>query len=537
MDQSDALLHWYKDETFFSLCSRQHLFLGHTDTATTLEWLFGSEQPMTHDFPSNIRSLSNRMMAAWGAPRSIILERTILPFFIPFQSQARIDAAANAMESTAIGSLKYSLGLLTGRFGAEHPLKSCSLCMNEDRASQGVAYWHLSHQYPGVVLCPVHGVLLKECTANRQWSGRFKWVLPSEQLFAPTAIPNPSKAASDALRQMGEAVVDLASCGKLRFLDPMVVHAVYKSCIRIAGHNAQADTAACLSNYASLLQPYPPYERLPITLSDAEKFVAQMSSKPRGRQHPLRHLALITCLFGQFSAFIKAYDNLSEQVQAETDIKVAAVSNVQKPAPTKAKGNHASRRPKKLKPTLRAEILNALKSGKHKSLICEDFQMSITTVNRLLVSEPEIKAARDENLRADQLAKYRAEWTDVLRTDAPTSPKERRLKRPRLYAWLYRNDRAWLIDFNSKLPCGRNGNHSNVNWLKRDLDLMELINSAIITLRNGSELKNITRADVFSLVPNLSRVLEKREHYPKSRTLLKKTLKLCDKATHQTIKS
>jgi len=257
MAQPDAILRWYNDETLFSLCSRQHQFLGHLDTSSTLKWLFGSQHSYTtHDFPSNLSSLDSRMTGCWGDTTSIILEHTILSLLIPFQSRDRIDNAVLAMKGASIGSIKYSLGLLTGRFGAEHPLKACTSCMSEDRITHGVPYWHLTHQYPGVVLCPIHGGLLKESIVNRQWSGRFKWVLPSNELLESNSLPALSGAARDALRLMSEAVLDLASYGKSRCFDPMVVNAVYKDALDQLGTSSEvrARVATSFAEYASLIR-------------------------------------------------------------------------------------------------------------------------------------------------------------------------------------------------------------------------------------------------------------------------------------------
>jgi len=63
------------------------------------------------------------MRAVLGDPDVIISRRTIFPFFRPFQSQEHIQAALNIMKGLQLGSIKYKLGLVTGRFGAEHPLK------------------------------------------------------------------------------------------------------------------------------------------------------------------------------------------------------------------------------------------------------------------------------------------------------------------------------------------------------------------------------------------------------------------------------
>ena len=139
----DVVLHCFEDETFYSLCSRQHQFLGHLKASDTLAWLFGQHRcAVTHDFPCNLDALNSLAQAVWGDPLSIIQENTILPLFFPFQSDQQIAAVFQTAKSAQIGSIKFRLGLLTGRFGAEHPLKACTTCMSVDRASHGIAYWH-----------------------------------------------------------------------------------------------------------------------------------------------------------------------------------------------------------------------------------------------------------------------------------------------------------------------------------------------------------------------------------------------------------
>jgi hypothetical protein len=238
----------------------------------------------------------------------------------------------------------------------------------------------------------------------------------------------------------------------------------------------------------------------------------------------LKHLLLITCLFGQFSSFIKAYERLSEQIRAEKSITKIALPSAHK-SKRAAKEPQASRRPKKLKPNIRADILENLKIGKSKRQVCSKFGISITTVNRLLVSEPELKETREKSFRAAQLAEYRAAWIDALRAGPATTPKQLRAKMPTVYAWLYRNDRSWLLDQNSKLPSGRRGNYSHVDWEMRDRNLHELIVSTVKRVHGSYENRGITRAIIFSLIPNLSRLLEKRTRYPRSRQLLAGLLK------------
>ncbi|KAB0509253.1 hypothetical protein F7R06_05055 [Pseudomonas moorei] len=526
MAQPDAILRWYNDETFFSLCSRQHQFLGHLDTSSTLKWLFGSPRcSTTHDLPSNLCSLDSRMTACWGDATSIILEHTILPLLIPFQSRDRIDNAVLAMQSPSIGSIKYSLGLVTGRFGAEHPLKACTSCMREDRLTCGAAYWHLSHQYPGVVLCPVHELLLKECIVNRQWSGRFKWILPSEELFESDSPPYPSDAAKNALKKMSEAILDLVHDGKSRCFDPDSVSNVYKDALDLLGASFEIRerTANSFAEYASLIQPYPPYTSLPTTPSKASAFISQMTRKVRGRCHPLKHLVLITWLFDRLNMFIDQYDARSKAGLLTKFSNAAFAKNNLQPT-TSEMNTLVARRPKKLKPQLRVAILENLIKGEAKDKICSKFRVSISTVNRLLSSDRLVKTSRQEKQLRKNLRTYRAQWNSVIKENSQMSTKELRSRTPNLYAWLYRNDRDWLLARNSELPCGRLGNYSSIDWDKRDIELQNLILSTMHRAYGEYDQLRISKTALFSLVPSLSRLLEKRTHYPKTRLLIRELL-------------
>lgn len=526
MTRPDPILRWFDDETFFSLCSRQHQFLGHLDTSSTLEWLFDSSpRSISHDFPSNLSSLDLRMTALWGDSTSIIYDHTILPLLIPFQCKDRIDNAFLAMKSPSIGSMKYSLGLVTGRFGAEHPLKACTSCMREDRLTPGVAYWHLTHQYPGVVLCPVHEVLLKDCIENRQWSGRFKWVLPSEELFESDSLPYPSDVAKNALIKMSEAVLDVVSVGKLRCFDPDIVRNVYKDALDLLGtsFDTRGSMATSLAEYASLIQPYSPYTSLPTTPSKASAFIAQMTRKARGRCHPLKHLVLITWLFGRFEIFIDQYDMRSTADSLTKPSKFYFAEENQQPITDEIRIS-VTRRPKKLTPQLRAAILESLKKGEPKDRTCSEFKVSVSTVNRLLSSDRLVKSSRKEKQLRESLRTYRAQWDSAIKENNQMSTNDLRSSMPNLYAWLYRNDRDWLLERNSELPCGRLGNYSSIDWDKRDVALQVLILSRMHQAYGEFEQLRLSKAALFNLVPSLSRSLEKRTHYPKTRFLLRALL-------------
>lgn len=509
---------WAEDETFYSVCSRQHILLSNTTASSTAAWLFGSPSATTaHDLPYNLASLNGAAQSHWGTPHSIIFNHTILPFFLPFQSAQNAVVAMQAMESPNLGSLKYKLGLLTGRFGAEHPLKACTSCMKADVAAHGFAYWHLPHQYPGVLVCPRHGEMLRESSCNRQWSGRFQWVLPSESTIAPAQDPAPASSLA-ALEQFATAVIDLAAFGVDRHFQPHIVKALYKDAWKVD----RKRLVMSFAHHCSLLQPYPPLASLPASPQQVPVFWAQLTRTRQSRCHPLKHLIVISWLYGSVGSFIKAYDRAAGRQPAQGRPAECNGAVFQACEPLRRDPSCATPRkhkPKVLKPLIRNDILRRLRRGAPKSDICAEFRITISTVNKLLRSEPDVRRSWMEKSLTARMKKHRAQWIAATAADPNRTPQEIRALAPSVYAWLYRNDREWLLSQTRELPSGRRGNNSLVDWAKRDDALLAQVSRTVGEL--GASSLEISRRSLLLACPTLGSALEKHGRYPHTRAFLK----------------
>ncbi|MFV3368845.1 TnsD family Tn7-like transposition protein [Pseudomonas sp. NY15435] len=523
---SAVTLRWLEDETFFSLCSRLHVIWGNIKTAATSRMLFGSAGiTIAHDFPHSLDTLPCNISSALGDSDSIICRHTILPLFFPFQSKEHVQAVMAAVKGPQLGSIKYRLGLLTGRFGAEHPLKACSACMEADAGAHGVAYWHLAHQYPGVIVCPTHKLRLQESTRNREWSGRFQWALPEKTMLTswPDAVES---IAQQALLQFATSILDLAAVGTCKSFDPLVVTSVYRNALREMGfrNSVSQKAAPALAEYAALLQPYHPLTSLPNTAQKACSYIGQLIRSPHGHSHPLKHLVMITWLFGQVSSFIEAYDREEACWERATSPPTEALDR-NRPLARLTESDSASPRmlrPKVLKYPVRAEILKLLGQGVPKDDVCAQFKITISTVNKLLRAEPAIKQAWVEATLRKRLLEHRNDWMSLIDRHPDSSTKVIRTENPKLYAWLYRNDKAWLLQETTRLPTGRIGNNSNIDWELRDQALEATIFAALQQTLFCDKNSERGIKDIFTLSPTLSSCLQKRDQYPRTRALLHK---------------
>ena len=516
----NTYLHWLEDECFFSLCSRQHFFWGNHTSEETLSSLFrGNTSTFSPDFPTGLDLLNADAKSVWGSSGEIICEHTISPIFFPFQSHEHVHALKQAMNSPSLGSLKYRLGLVTSRFGGDHPLKACIHCMASDRSDHGVAYWHLSHQLPGVITCPVHGCLLLGSRENRQWSRGIQWLLPDELFLVESGQPAPSASTLDALKSMTISALTLAELGTSCHFKPVTVALVYKEAINRQGTSREA-IADRFARFCSLLQPYPPFSGLPCTRQGAIGSISQMTRKPRGYSHPLKHLTLISCLFGRFESFVEAYKRLAEQLQIVGIGNTKIISMVQNNEVLLPKLETRTRtlKPKKLFKELKAEILEALVSGTCKKKVCAEFRISISTVNRLLRLDPLTKQQINEKIYLNKQEQQRKEWSSIIDQNPSTSANGIKKLVPNVYAWLYRNDRSFLVEKNNSLPSGRSGNNVSIDWDSRDENLCSLIKKALNEY--PTDRKKILKRELYQMVPRLFPALENRTRYPKTRKLL-----------------
>jgi len=518
-------LNWLEDECFFSLCSRQHIFWGNHSPGQTLKSLFGTNAGRyPHDFPTNLEQLNEDANSAWGGAEQIINDHTIAPIFFPFQSADHIDQLQDAMKGPNLGPIKYRLGIVTGRFGGEHPLKACYECMAYDREKHGVAYWHLSHQFPGVTVCLEHKILLVESTENRQWSRRFKWLLPTEPALHKPNKPTPPPMVLSTLMAVSKSVLKAAKLGLSCRFDPSIVAQVYKEAIQsLATSKLEREIAAeNFARYCSHLHECPHFSSLPCTKLCALGLTSKMSRKPRGYCHPLKHVTLILWLFGSVDLFVKAYDRLAAQQQKlknneENIEQPPLLTKVMTLRVTSPKG---TLRPKKLYKELEDEILLALENGTKKAAACEEFSISTSTLNRILRSHAETAEKITNARRLQGRNMQRETWLSTAAGHPDLTISEVRRIIPNVYAWLYRNDNAWLLSQSSMLPNGKNGNHVNIDWNLRDEELCTHIKRVLPGTE--SDRGQLRKRDVYQLIPSLFSVLESRFHYPKTRAYLSK---------------
>lgn len=568
MDSTDnlfdrpTLLAWLPGETLFSLVSRHHFFWGNPLSARTCEQVFGHRRAGSqHDLPSRLSHFVSRTEESFGNVEKIATGHTLLAYYAAFVSAGELENAIACMAGDSVAHLKLRLGILTSRFRANHPLKACAACMTENRAAFGWAYWHVDHQYPGVWICQKHDESLRESTLKATGVERFQWHLPSEEHFRewPTEKRIAIEGSHVELQSLSRQVLDLVSQASVQNIDTSRLHEVYRAelvrrqWVGSGGSFRMPVIASSFLDHVKNLRVLPELEALPATAEEAVAQLGRLLRPPRSGTHPLRHLVLINWLFGSTEAFWQAYSSalnplvtLRKEVfasvgQPERDPKdprhhqLYSLLSVQKQSVRKAAKSVGidvgtamawasqadllvPRRPKKLAGELRKQTIAELQNGADKAVAARNADVSVVTITKLLLSEVGLHAAWCQTREMRARSSAREAWLQLLQTHGGLGVKFMRALNPAVYAWLYRNDRAWLDEHKpDRQSIVTNLGAPRVLWDARDEALSTEVSRAVLDLHMRAGTHQIKLWQIFQAVPALKAKLAALDRLPLTR--------------------
>jgi len=505
--------------------------------------------------PNELYQFTARTGGQFGDASTIARDRTLLRFYRPFLHPAQVTLAEQTMCGSSVAHLKYQLGLLTSRFRANHPLKACLTCMQCDVEEHGWAYWHLCHQFPGVWICPTHGVQLRCSNLKSNGVERFLWHLPAERCLA-------NEERLDAGSQ--EALRRLATLTQMMVMraapDGWLAPSVVQSTLRLrllergwitSAGNIRLDGAAASYLYqCTALRAVSELAGLPSDLEQAKSQVGRLMRPLRSGTHPLRLLVTIDWLFDSAAEFITHYASLDSD-SAEVIDSQSVNSNVVDRSPSRKTellnllnagmsptaaahqigvtvatamswategGIRTSHRPKLMKPALRASVVDDLRKGTDKATVAATHHVSIPTVVRVLQTEIGLFDAWTVARAIHAINAARHAWMTLLNEHGALGVKLVRAMNPAIYAWLYRNDRAWLDAHKPiKLSAPEAHRSNGVCWDDRDQELCLAVQQAALTLVEHQGRKPLRLWQIYQIVPALKAKLSVLHRLPLTR--------------------
>lgn len=554
---------WRDDETLFSLASRQHVISCRALASDTCRALFGHAQlGSAHDLPSCLDNFVERTGGALGGAESVIRHRTLLPFYLPYRSAGVARNACAAMRGAGIGPLKGQLGMLATRFRAHHPLKACSHCMSEDQAVGGTPHWRLVHQLPSTWICPRHQQMLLRSTVKATGVGRFLWHLPDPGSMEPISEVLP-EAPQPIWRQLATCGEQLLALPNGFHFDDVRLASTYRSAAAEQGLISSIDrlcTATfgqALATAVAPLRAIPELSALPSCPEEAIAQFARLLRPPRTGTHPLRHFAIVIALFGTWEAFWSAYcsdcrnevprrasdaslheladtssakmnarrTELLSRIDAGMSVTAAAAAVGIATGTAMAWAAKAAitvaRRPKLLKLDVRKQVIRALRRGIDKAVIAKSYGISIQTVTTTLRTEMGLADAWHGARFTQAMRRARADWAAIAARHPHATYTDIRRMAPAAFAWLYRNDRAWLEEQAKRQPPAPKSNHARVDWDARDRAYASQIADACLSIAARNATNRVTIGALCQVLPDLKQLLSKLDRMPLTGAVLK----------------
>lgn len=484
------LLDWLPGETLFSLCSRYHFISGHRTPTQTCTALFGTHRAASaHDVPSHVQTLVDRTQGVLGTAREVILEHTLLPFYFPFHPAPRCEQWLTQIGTGSSPVLKAQMGLAASQFGASHPLKACPICMQLDRNDYGVAYWHVEHQIPGIHICRAHREPLLVATDKVSGQDRFGWILPQQARLQSLTEEEICHNGNHLLAENALALwrlprpftFSLDNLGKLYLNKLVQLDIAHHGTSRI--NQIRFDQALSDVISANALTTFWPWLASINSQRSLSARLRRMVHPTSGRisRHPLPHLLLITLLFDSWPHFWSTYEeeessprddfalvlqttepttksighnsdprraSLTDAIRSGKSVSLAAklsgVTVATAMSWAAKEGIATLRRPKVLSTAIRIQLIKQLQGGIDKTIAASSAGISVESVTRLLLTEPGLHAQWREARFSRVQEQSRRSWRKITQAFPTASSSEWRKLNPAVYAWLYRNDRAWL---------------------------------------------------------------------------------------------
>ncbi len=292
----------YPDELLYSVCARYHQLSASPSQKQTMLDLFGcATAGAIYDLPNRLSALSSRLASnTTNTPESLLRRHTLFNFYEPFLPKARARRIADMMIGSDKGSRIHSaIGIRASSIQGLERLRLCPDCVAADAEVYGEAYWHRSHQIPGILLCHCHETPLVASTVTVfSQSNKHRFVAASQGEIGMTVH---RKSVSDSDKHRGLAhmahmllsnqypVIGLKGLHsrygnilqRLRFITPggqIIQHKLIKEFVGFYG-NEFLELVGC-----------------PLESDQNDNWLTVLVRLSRRAAHPLRHLLLMEFL-------------------------------------------------------------------------------------------------------------------------------------------------------------------------------------------------------------------------------------------------
>jgi hypothetical protein len=302
----------YSDELLYSIYARFSNWMQYPDKKSVSRELLGTSNALAViDLPTHLDNLITALPIGHRySVEYLINNHTLLPFYSPFHPPERLERLREDMRENNKVSVPGRLGIMANSIQTPAWLRFCPWCAENDESQFGETYWHRIHQVPGVEVCPVHAVFLENSNVQvLHRKTRHEYISAQQAIYTTSphslTLSDPSqvallKIARDAawlLNQQGLAP-GLESF-RNRYLPLLADRG-------LATYSGRVYTSRLLDAF----QFYYSEELLSLLHCEIDQqsqhnWLFRLVRSPKSAQHPLHHLLLIQFLGHTAASFFQ----------------------------------------------------------------------------------------------------------------------------------------------------------------------------------------------------------------------------------------
>jgi hypothetical protein len=527
----------YPDELFYSICARTCKRAGYSSHRSAMRDLFGYEVfTPSIVFPGHLDDLVARLPPESAyTSQYFIAEHTLLPFYQPFFPPERLSRFRQERDERKGASLHVLSGMA---ILLPEWLRFCPLCVEEDKRRYGECYWHRIHQISGVEICPLHEVHLCGSSARARSQATREKLVAAEDAIRWTELQQSSTQSPyhQILLALARDADFLLQSNHLSE-EPAFLHQRYRKLLSerdLATYRGRVDISLLLQQFRNC---YPPHllQLLHCELDEQVQFtwLHRLVRSRKSAQHPLHHLLLIHFLgytaedFFGISVEKKPFGDapwpcLNPICEKSGQLCIREYQVIHsrwvggKPIATfvctscgfaYSRTGPDAENPLQLNRTkaygtlweTRLQILWKDETASLRS-IARQLGVGVCTVERQAMriglpfprpvgiqrQQKELKRRERscEQTRDPAIGETkRTQWLTLMQAHPGAGVSLLQSKEPRLYSWLYRNDKMWL-SAHRPLYKKLKQPHSRVDWQARDLQLADKVRCAVLRLKD-----------------------------------------------------
>lgn len=457
------------DLSFVSFAFQLHLLSGHHSQYKSLVEIFGCQTTLTSHFPHALVRFAARTHPDAPLNALTLLDRhTPYPYVRPFiLNQSEEDFQRSLfLPSGKEASFHHRLFIKksTGNL-SQYEMRFCPLCVEADRKTFGLPYWHRTHQIPEVTVCHLHRRPLKTTCSTCG-------VIPYDPKLC--SIPGCCRGCGKDLAIL-EGSDKLVDCTNPEWRISLLVSQIIKAGLApLSRHRLQqvyvqrmselglATTGRILHNklLEALNTHFGNYLLRSINNSNFTRsalptynWLDPLLCRSRPPTKPFHHCLLIDFLFGTFDRFLSRYHAASTSALDRKKSKAAQVAALVQ----------TDIGPQRILPFRGAQddLITKLdllhQKGTSTAEIARNCGVHERVVKRYRTLNPQVNEMWEQAKLANQRIFYRAVIEDMARQRSGLTLAVIMRRRPAATKWLVTNDSKWL---STKVDSISTGQHS-----------------------------------------------------------------------------